>query len=264
MKVVDKVMPGRRKIFYGWWIVLSSAIVNLIAGGTVYYGSTVFFNPIRSTFGWSAAVTSVAFSLRGLETGLLDPIVGFLVDRVGPRKLMFLGWSITGLGFILMSRINSLWAFYGSFILLATGLCFGTSVVTSTAIANWFTRKRSRAIAFQYAGIGASGLLVPLLALLIVQFGWRETLVFVGIAAWVIGIPLSSLMRHKPGQYGYLPDGETKPPINEPTNVPNRHSSSEIAEQDSGSAASEFTAKTALRTRVFWLIAFTFFFNIFL
>ncbi len=238
-----------------------SAIVNLIAGGTVHYGFTVFFNPIRNTFGWGAAVTSIAFSIRGLETGFLDPFVGLIVDRVGPRRLMLFGWGVTGLGFVLMSRIDSLWTFYGSFLLLATGVCFGTSVVTGTAIVNWFTKKRSRAISFMTAGTGASGLLVPLLALLIKQFGWRQTLVFIGVASWLICIPLSLLMRHRPKQYGYLPDGETPAPINEPAHTPNTRSSSEIIEQASVSSSVEFSAKAALKTRAFWFIASTFFFQ---
>jgi len=243
-------MPKRRKIFYGWWIVVASAILNFSAGGTFFYGFTVFFNPIRQTFRWTAAITSVAFVLQRLEMGVLGPLAGFLVDRVGPRKLMLSGWGLVGLGFLLMSRINSLWEFYGSFLLIAMGFSFGSLVVMNTVIAHWFTKKRSRAMTLIYVGFGASGTLVPLLALSISQFGWRETLTFVGIGIWVIGLPLSLVMRHKPSQYGYLPDGETTTVINEPT-----------AEQDSGASATGFTAKAALRTRTFWLLAFVFFFQ---
>ncbi len=242
-------------------MVLVSAILTFFNSGTSIYGFTVFFNPIRNTFGWGAAITSVAVSFKSLEAGFLDPVVGFLVDRVGPRKLMLCGWGIAGLSFILLSRINSLWTFYASFFLLATGTCFGIGVVSATAIAHWFTKKRSRALTLVYMGWGAGGLLVPLLALSISQFGWRETLVFVGIAAWVIGIPLSLVMRHKPQQYGYLPDGEPRATIDEPTNVPNLHSSSEIVKQAPDSSAPGFTAGEALRTRAFWLFAFAFFFR---
>ncbi len=259
--LADKVMLRRRKIFYGWWMVLAASILHVFAGGTFFYGFTVFFNPIRQTFGWTAAVTSVAFAFQRLESGVLGPVAGLLVDRVGPRKLMLCGWSVAGLGFLLMSRMNSLWAFYGSFLIIAAGMSFGQFVVTSTAIAHWFIKKRSRAMTLLYVGTGASGLLAPLLALFIGQFGWRMSLVIVGIALWVIGIPLSSVMRHKPSQYGYLPDGEDRAVTYEPRSVLSLRSSDEIREQKSNPVSAGFTTKEALRTRAFWLLSLVYFFQ---
>jgi len=251
-------VPRRRKIFYGWWIALASAVLNVVVGGTFVYGFTVFFNPIRETFRWSAAVTSIAFTLRGLETGFLDPIVGYLVDKVGPRKLMIPGWIIAGLGFLWLSRINSLWAFYGSFMVLALGMTFGSFIAMNAAVANWFARKRSRALTVLYVGFGVSGTLVPLLALSVSQFGWRETATFIAIAFWVIGIPLSLVFRHRPSQYGYLPDGETPEAIYEPTTGSSLRTSRGMARPDSGSLPTGFTAREALRTRAFWLLALAF------
>ena len=225
---------------------MTCAILNFFVGGTLIYGLTVFFNPIRQTFGWSATTTSVAFSIRRLGMGIFSPVAGLLVDRVGPRKLMLFGWSMMGLGFFLMSRIDSLWAFYGTFLILAIGFCFGSFVVMATAMANWFIKKRSRALSFLLVGVGAGGTLVPLLSLAIGQFGWRTTLIGVSIIAWVIGIPLSSLMRNKPERYGYLPDGET---------------TSETMEPDSNFLTTGFTVKAALRTRAFWLLSLAFFFQ---
>ena len=254
-------MPKKRRIFYGWWIVIASSILNILNGGTFVYGFTVFFNPIRETFGWSAAVTSVAFSLRGLETGALDPIIGVLVDKVGPRKLMLPGWVLVGLGFFLLSRIDSLWTFYVVFLLISMGFSFGSFVVMNTIVAQWFHRKRSRALTVLYVGFGISGTLVPLVALAISRFGWRETAVVIGIILGVVGVLLSSLMRHKPSQYGYLPDGETSEPLPEIRNEPVLRPLSEIEKQDAGSSIPSFTAREALRTRVFWFIALVFFFQ---
>lgn len=110
-------------------------------------------------------------------------------------------------------------------------------------------------------GIGASGILVPILAWSISQFGWRETLTFTGIGLLVTALPLCLVMRDKPSNYGYLPDGETSTLIYESTNAPNLHSSSEIVEQDSDPSTIGFTAKAALRTRVFWLLSVIFLFQ---
>jgi sugar phosphate permease len=261
LNAIDKDRRGRKGIFYGWWIVIASAILFFFGGGTFYYGFSVFFNPIRETFGWSATVTSVAFTLRGLETGVLGPVAGLLVDRVGPRKLMVSGWVIIGLGFLLMSHINSLWAFYGTFVVAAVGMSFGTGVVINTAVANWFTRKRSRALAITFIGPGASGLLAPLFVFSISQIGWSETLTITGIALLVIGIPLSLLFRDKPSRYGYLPDGEIRAPMPEIAGEPNLRSLNKIVEPDSASSVTDFTAKAALRTRAFWLLSLSFFFQ---
>lgn len=254
-------MPTRKKIFYGWWIALVSAILNFFAGGTFFYGFTVFFNPIRDAFGWSATVTSVAFVFQRLEMGILGPIAGFLADRVSPRKLMLAGWSVIGLGFLLMSRIDSLWEFYGSFLLIAMGFSFGTFVVMTAVVARWFIKKRSRAMTLLYGGIGACGILVPILAWSISQFGWRETLTFTGIGLLVTALPLCLVIRDKPSNYGYLPDGETSTLIYEPTNAPNLRSPSETVEQDSDPSTTGFTAKAALRTRAFWLLSIIFLFQ---
>jgi MFS family permease len=248
-------MPKKRKIFYGWWIVSAAATLFCFSGGAFLYGFTVFFNPIRNTFGWTAALTSVAFSLQRLEQGVLAPLVGFLVDRVGPRRLMLFGWGLVGLGFLLMSRIDSLWQFYASFAVIAIGFSFGAFISVLTTVANWFNKKRSRAMTIIYVGFGISGVLVPLVAWLIGQYGWRDSLFMIGIATWIIGFPISLLMRHRPEQYGYLPDGETRVIVDEPVNP------GEIVEQGLETSVAGFTAKGALRTRTFWLLAAAFFFQ---
>jgi len=251
-------MLRQRKVFYGWWIVIAATILNIFAGGTFVYAFTIFFNPIRNTFGWSATVTSVAFTLQRFEAGVLEAAAGFLVDKVGPRKLMLGGWSVVGLGFMLMSRIESLWAFYGSFLVIATGMSFAVFIVIFATVAQWFDRKRSRAMTVVVAGFGISGTLVPLVALAVGEFGWRETLVFVGVMAWVIGIPLSLLMRHKPNQYGYLPDGDSPETGGDSKSLASRQSATDWVESE---PASGYTLKEAVKTRAFWLLSLVFFFQ---
>ena len=100
-------------VFYGWWIVGGSFLIALYVGGAFFYGFTAFFEPIADELSWSYAEISFAFSLRGLETGILAPVFGLLVDRFGPRRLIFFGAIIAAGGLILLSRSNSLVMFYG-------------------------------------------------------------------------------------------------------------------------------------------------------
>jgi len=248
--------PKKGRIFYGWWMVAAAVVLNLVAGGSFVYSFTVFFNPIRNTFGWSAAVTSVAFTLQRFESGLLEAAAGFLVDRVGPRKLMLFGWGAVGLGFLMMSQVESLWAFYGSFLIMATGMSFAVFIVIFSTLAHWFEKKRSRAMTVVVTGFGASGALVPLVAMSVNNLGWRETLVMVGIGLWLICLPLSALMRHKPQQYGYLPDGDI-PSSPEANCSPGEGTGG----RDMPTGGPSLSTREALRTRSFWLLSAVGFFQ---
>ena len=106
--------------------MVASFFMFLICGGIAFYGFTTFFNPIAEEFGWSAAQISFSFSLRSIEFGIMAPLVGFLMDKVGVRKIIIFGMAVSGLGFLLMSRTNSLLFFYGAFLML--------SIVTSCGL----------------------------------------------------------------------------------------------------------------------------------
>jgi OFA family oxalate/formate antiporter-like MFS transporter len=201
-----------KKIFYGWWIALACSLIGFYVGGVIFFGFTAFFEPIREEFGWSYAEISFAISLRGLEMGIFAPFVGFLVDRFGPRKLIFWGTITVGFGLFLLSFTQSLAMFYGSFLLIAFGAGGCASVVTMTAVANWFHRRVGLALGVMGAGIGAGGLVVLLIVRLIDLYQWRITLIILGLGMWALGIPLSLVIRDRPEHYGYLPDGEVSSP----------------------------------------------------
>ena len=185
-------------IYYGWWIVLASFITAFYVAGTIFYGFTAFIEPLANEFGWSYTQISLAASLRGLEMGLLAPFVGILVDRFGSRKLLLSGSLVLGFGIILLGFTKSLAMFYGAFILIAFGAGGCTSVVTMTAVANWFDKNVGKAMGVTVSGFGASGLIIPLIVWMIAVFGWRMTLIVLGIGMWIIGVPAAFVMRNKP------------------------------------------------------------------
>ena len=228
-------------IFYGWYIVGACVIITLYTGGVIHFGFTAVFEPIAEEFEWSYAQISLASSLRGLEMGLLAPFMGFLVDRYGPRRLIFLGTLITCAGFLLLSRVNSLTMFYVAFALLAFGMSTTGGTVLMTAIANWFRRRVGIAMGIVASGFGLGGLLVPVVTILIDTFEWRTAMVIVGFGMLVIVLPLSFIVRHKPEPYGYQPDGE----LIEPFDITDSQSSRPVDEIN-------IPTKQALRSRTFW------------
>ena len=240
-------MLGR--IFYGWWMVLATGLIHLWGAGTFFYSFTAFFNPIVEEFGWSYAATSFAASIRSVEGGIASPLVGFAADRFGARRLLLLGSIFTGLGFILFSRIHSLWSFYLLFVFLSIGSSLLFPVPGWTAVANWFLKKRGTALGILSAAIGLGGGLIYLANALITLYGWRLTLIFTGIGSWVIGIPLSLMVRHRPEPYGLAPDGERRvKPVQDPSGD---------GIEGAGGPAEGLGLREALRTRAFWGIAIT-------
>ena len=239
-------MPSPRRlpqIFYGWWIVGACFIIALYMAGAVFYGFTAIFEPIAGEFGWSYTSISIAASIRGLEAGLLAPVAGIIVDRWGPRRLIFGGVLCIGLGLLLLSQIHSLGMFYVAFILMSLGISSCGISVTVTAVANWFRRRVGLATGIMICGYGSGGILVPLMVRLIDVYDWRTAIGIMGIGMLVIGLPLSLLMRHKPEQYGYLPDGEERSAV-----LSGEEAVKQLPKEVS------ITARQAMRTRTFWFV----------
>ena len=197
-----------KKVFYGWWIVLACFFICLYVSGVVFASFTAFFEPLVEEFGWSYTQISFATSLRGLEMSFFAPLLGFLVYRFGSRKLTFLGVITAGLGLLLLSVTQSLAMFYGSFLLLSFGAGGCASIVSMTVVVNWFNKNLGKALGAMACGFGASGLMIPLVVWLIDLYHWRTTLVILGLGMWILGIPLSFVIRDKPEPYGLIPDGE--------------------------------------------------------
>ena len=213
-------------------------------------GFQAFVNPILETFtGWSSAWFAAAISLQRGESGLISPFVGAALDRYGPKRVMLFGVVVTGCGFITMGLMNSLWQFYLSVMLLALGMSFGTFIVFVATVGNWFVRMRARALAtlMTFSAVGA--LALPALVWVIDAFGWRATLIGVGIGFWVLGFPLALLMRRRPEDYGMLPDGDVA--------VADASGGSDDADAQiqRGPREAAVSVRDALRLRAFWQIA---------
>lgn len=246
------------RLFYGWWIVLAAAVGFGLSGGLYMYGFSTLLLPLEAEFGWSRAALSGVFSVSRLEGGLLGPMGGWLADRFGPRKVMLGGVFLSGVGFILLSQVTSLLMFYLIFLVaISLGWTLGIHTAAMVAIANWFHRKRGRAIGVALSGMGLGGVIVPGLAWIIVHHGWRLALVASGLAILVICLPLSLVMRHRPEQYGQLPDGDTAPP------------SGQVKEEAKGArpapaavpqvtSVSDATVGEVIRLPVFWLLCLVF------
>jgi len=243
---------GARSIYYGWWIALAGAFSMALSAGLNFYGFSAFFVPLNAEFGWSRTALSAVFSMSRLEGGLLGPIEGYVTDRLGPRKVMLVGVPLMGVGFILLSRVDSILELYLVYLLaIAAGSGFGFMTPVTAAVANWFHAKRSRAFGLLWSGVAiGGGALVPLVAWLIDAHGWRTAAVVSGVLILVVGFPVALVMRHRPEQYGLLPDGAEARTL--------ARQSARRGETEPGGAPAaeqgELGARQALRTPAFWFL----------
>ncbi len=130
-------------------------------------GYVVFLLPVAEGLGVSRASISLVFSLARSEGGPVSPIAGWLIDRIGPKPVLFVGTAMSGVGFLLLARTQDIWTFglvYLAMITLGSDLAFSNSL--SALVNNWFHRRRAMAMA-SYHALSSLGpaLLVPLLFL---------------------------------------------------------------------------------------------------
>ncbi|MFN8639262.1 MAG: MFS transporter [Dehalococcoidia bacterium] len=235
--------PRPGGLFYGWYIVLGGAFSNFLVSAISVWGFGVFIKPLQQEFGWSSAVVAAGFSIRSFQQGSLAPFVGILVDRIGPRKMLFIGTVLLSLGFFLFSAAQNIPMYFAASLLIALGQSLGTFTAFTTTLMRWFSLKRGRAMGILNAGNGGGYFLVPAIAFLVSTAGWREALLVCGAANLLVGLPVAYLLRDAPSQMGLAPDGR-------PPTIEERSPTTEAVPLE-GASLSE-----ALHSRAFYHLAF--------
>lgn len=202
-------VSSSRRLYYGWVLVLTLAVTETVSYGVLYYAFTVFLAPMQADLGWSRAALAGAFSLAQLVSGIAAMPAGRWLDRHGPRVLMTAGSCVAVLLLLAWSWVDRLWLFY--LIWAAIGVV-GAAVLYEPAfvvVANWFVRRRSRALTVLTFIAGfASVIFIPLAGWLVEVQGWRAALVTLAVILGLTTIPLHALvLRRRPADLGLLPDG---------------------------------------------------------
>ncbi len=224
----------------------------VIATVPLFHAMAVWAVALERHFGWSRAQLGMALTLTRVESGLIGPLEGYLVDRVGTRWMVLIGLVLLGGAWVFFSRVDNLWMFYVAYVLMAVGQGLGSWIPLMTMLNKWFSRRRSTAIGWAnvVSRFGAL-LLVPAIAWAVVdapgRIGWQTTALILGIGILILAAPLASMIRNDPKDYGEAPDGEARRPA--PASGATPANPGQPRQQ-------EMTASEALRTPAFWLIAF--------
>jgi MFS transporter, OFA family, oxalate/formate antiporter len=254
---ISTVARGANKprFFYGWTIVAVGFIANVGSSFALASTLSIFLKPLTADLGVSRGVFSLLRTGEGVIGAVIAPLVGTLVDRHGGRWLIALGAAIVGIGYLLLGHVEN----FTQFVLIRlTLVTLGDSMmgymVVNVIIAQWFLRRRGRALAFSSMGVGFAKVCMPIVAAwLIVSVGWRESWMVFGIATMALVVaPALLLVKRSPEEMGLNPDGATTPLAEDASIVTQRRSQPAI-EQDVA-----WTRREAMETRAFWLLVVTF------
>jgi MFS family permease len=234
--------------FYGWVIVAIVMIAGVLAAGVSNITMAVVLKPISEDLGWSRTLTAAAITIGSLSGGLLSPLFGPLVDRLGPRVLLPLGGASVGLLAFGVSVSTEPWQFYATFIparaLTEFLLC---GMIAFTAVANWFHLKRPRVMGLvaMATPLGSAGLSL-IYQFFVTHYGWRSAFLALGIALWLlVVIPGLIFLRRQPEDLGLFPDGIA--PADRELDASKKNATDEASE-------SNWERADALRTRTLWLL----------
>lgn len=245
------------RVFFGWYLVAACVAINCYLSMAFFQGFQVFFLPIVNEFGWGRTLTSGAFALRQLETGVLAPVLGFMVDRMGPRWIIIGGILVGGLGMVYLSTITEVWQFYLAFVIISFGMSGASHGISwPSLLVNWFRRQRGRALGLAVMGPVVGAPFIPLVQILEEALGWRMSIFLLGVGIWVICIPLALIARERPEEYGLLPDGDPATPVVPVATLATADAAGKPAPRhiDSSINPTGFTVREAARSRAFWML----------
>lgn len=228
-------------IFYGWRIVFAGGALQFLQSMLLNQAFGAYLAVLVEDRGWSKTAISGAAALKSTEAALLGPVLGWMVDRFGSQGMIRAGVLIFGVGFMILSQVNTLVEFYAAFVVLALGASMCSNFPVSITIIQWFERQRARALSATQTGQAFGGLVVFVVAWALQTYGWRVTAFASGIAVIVIGWPLARIIRSRPEDHGLTVDG--LPP------QPREDQHLKVAHQRA------FSTREALRTSAFWLLS---------
>ena len=235
----------KRRIFFGWYMVAASIAANTIFSAAYFQGFGVLIIPMERTFGWDRWVISAAMSLRQLESGIVSPAIGFLLDRFSSRKLIFWSAVISAVGFIGLGFTTGIVGFFLFFVVISLGASGVSHAVTwPVIISRWFRRNRGLATGLAVTGPIFGSPIVILNTQIEEAYGWRIVLIGYGMLILVCVTLLSMLVRDRPEPYGLRPDGD---PPEEGASI--EHSTGPSRRR----ADAGLTLHAVLRTKEFWL-----------
>jgi len=235
----------RVPFFYGWLMLPVAMVAQVATSPGQTFGISVFTSSFRESLGLSHSQLTGAYLLGTLLASLPVPMIGGLMDRFGMRRMILVVVTLLGMACLFTSQISGLISLFFAFLLLRM---IGQGVLTLLAantLAMWFHDRLGTVLGMtSMAMAGAIAIVPPLLLHLIDSYGWRATYAIMGVAVWVIVLPIVVVFyRNRPEDVGQVPDGRG----------PKRRGRN-AASTAGITTGSDFDLEAAIRTRSYWIL----------
>jgi MFS family permease len=240
-----KLTAPKPGFFYGWYLVAASWVTLFLIGGTAV---AIFFKPMLEEFGWDRATLSLINALVLLVLASISPFIGRLIDRFGPRAVLFVCAGIQTAAGVLTGLATGLFQVSVGRFLFEIRYTHATQVL----INRWFVKKRGRALGIVATGVPIGAIVLsPVSQYLVLNWGWRTTLFFWAGLTVIVIVPLLLLVRDRPEDKGLAPDGA--PPAKPVNEIPSSPQVSPL--RITGLPETGHSLTGALHTNAFWLLS---------
>ena len=188
---VDRDLSSGHGTYYGWWIVLAAFLNLFFVVGIIFYGFPVFYPYFVESLGFTRAQLTQGFLLGFLFAGLpFGILAGALIDRIGARFVILAGVCLVAASLILMGSMRRFWQFELLCVVEVIGYVFAGPIANQVLIAQWFERRRGKAMGYAYLGLGLGGVVAPILVNYLAHcLGWRHALELIGALILIVLVP---------------------------------------------------------------------------
>ena len=234
------------KRYYPWLMALLGMLVLLVTNGLVITGLTVFDESLLNEFGWSRGELKLRDLITLVLAGWMAPFLGVVIDRFGPRRLMLAGLALLAVLYAAYANIQSLAHIYLIHVGFAAVLVAAGLNVVVIFVSQWFHTNRGTAIGIALVGTSLGGMVFPKLGVHMMQsMDWRTAFLWQAVVPMACML-LAYVFARSPRPGGILPWGAEKA------------AAAASAATAAGTVGQrDLTYKEALRTRTFWVLAFT-------
>ncbi len=186
-------------LYYGWWVLFGMALAMIVAEGATIGSLSAYTEPLERQFGWSRAQVSMGFSVTVGTVGLFAPLIGRLVDSVGPRRLMLIGAPACGASFVLLAFMTQLWQWYVYIALSAISLGLVAYMPAQALAVRWFDKRRALATGIIGASVWMGQLIMlPIVQMIISSLGWEDAFLYSGMMVVAVYAIAFILVRDRP------------------------------------------------------------------